>query len=389
MPMKILYHHRSRSKDGQYVHIMELVTALRAQGHEVIMVGPQMVDPDVDGTQQSLLGSLKKRLPGAVYELLELGYSVPAFWRLRKAYQAHQPDVLYERYNLYQVAGVFLKRLYRLPMLLEINAPLVEERSQYGGLALPWLARWSERAAWRGADRALPVTQVLADHVTRAGVDPARVAVVPNGIDPDHFATAPDTETAKAALGLSGKFVLGFTGYVRDWHGLERVVDFIAETESDKDFHLLLVGDGPARAAIETRAVQRGVGGAVTVTGIVGREDVAAHVAAFDIALQPAVTAYASPLKMFEYMVLEKPIIAPSSPNIREILVDMEDAVLFDPSRPEEFREKLQFLCFHDDIRAKVARGAAQTVQRRGFYWSENAKRVAAMFDALRRSTTG
>lgn len=42
--MKILYHHRTASKDGQAVHIEEMVAAMRAQGHEVRVVIPNGIN---------------------------------------------------------------------------------------------------------------------------------------------------------------------------------------------------------------------------------------------------------------------------------------------------------------------------------------------------------
>jgi hypothetical protein len=84
---------------------------------------------------------LRQALPKALYELLELAYSLLAYRRLSKAAKDFQPDVIYERYNLYLLAGVLLKRRLGIPLLLEVNAPLVFERSQHsGGLALPGLA---------------------------------------------------------------------------------------------------------------------------------------------------------------------------------------------------------------------------------------------------------
>ncbi len=76
-----------------------------------------------------------------------------------------------------------------------------------------------------------------------------------------------------------------------------------------------------------------GIASRVHFTGIVERDDVAKYVAAFDIALQPAVVAYASPLKLFEYLALGKAIVAPGQPNIREILTHEKNALLFDPAR--------------------------------------------------------
>src|SRR2546428_2801986 len=117
--MKILYHHRIRSKDGQYVHVEEMINALKALGHEIVLVAPTAIEKEEFGADAGMVAWMKRHLPRMVYELLELSYAGLAFFRLRRAVREHRPDCLYERYNLFMPAGVWLKRRYGLPMLLE------------------------------------------------------------------------------------------------------------------------------------------------------------------------------------------------------------------------------------------------------------------------------
>lgn len=380
--MKILYHHRIASKDGQFVHIEELTHALKKRGHEIIMVGPAVVDSDQFGGEGGFVAWLKKRMPGFIYELMEFAYALVAYYKLRKAVLEHRPDCLYERYNLYMPAGVWIKRKYKLPMLLEVNAPIFDERSKYHGIALPHLARWTEVFTWRGADKTLPVTQVLAQRVVDAGVPRERIEVIHNGIDYGKFGTVPDTEAAKAKLGLSGRVVLGFTGFMREWHGLERVVDLIAaDTRGTR--HLLLVGDGPARAGIEQRARELKVSDRVTITGVVGREQVASYVAAFDVALQPDVVDYASPLKLFEYLALARPVVAPDKPNIREVLTHEQNALLFKADDPEAFTAAIARMADDGALRERLAQAARATIEQGGYTWDHNAQRVEALFHSM------
>ncbi len=381
--MRILYHHRTRSKDGQYVHIEEMIGALRAQGHEVIIVAPPSAETESFGSDAGAVALLKRYLPKWFYELMELGYSLVAYRRLAKAVREHKPDCIYERYNLFLPAGVWLARKYKLPLLLEINAPILEERSRYDGLSLTRLARWSQAYAWRNADVVLPVTRVLGDIVASYGVPEERIVVIPNGINGERFGGVPDVEAAKRALGLEGNLVLGFTGFVRDWHGLDKVVDLIAGDPPESRRHLLVVGDGPARAALEQQARDLGISNRVTFTGIVGRDDVARHVAAFDIALQPAVVAYASPLKLFEYLALGKAIIGPAQPNIEEILVQDQNAVLFDPDSTASMAAAVDRLCTDRALRERVAANARATITEQKLTWHENALRVVSLFRGL------
>lgn len=381
--MKILYHHRTRSKDGQYVHIEEMITALREQGHEVIIVAPPSAESEAFGADAGLVAWLKRHLPKWFYELMELAYSLLAYRRLDKAVRLHRPDCLYERYNLFLPAGIWLKRKYKLPMLLEVNAPIFEERARYDGLSLKRLARWSQCYAWRNADYVLPVTQVLGDIVASYGVKHERIVVIPNGINEARFALAPDAQSAKAALGLENKLVLGFTGFVRDWHGLDKVIDLIAQDPPQSSRHLLVVGDGPVRATLEQQARDLNISHRVSFTGIVGRDDVARYVAAFDIALQPAVVAYASPLKLFEYLALGKAIVGPAQPNLMEVLTDGHNAVLFDPEHSDGLPQAISRLCADTELRDAVGKNARNTITVQKLTWHANAARAVGLFKSM------
>ena len=70
--MRILFHHRIASKDGQYVHVEELINALRKLGHEVIIVGPNHIEKKRFGAEDGFVSTLRRKLPKGIYELLEV-----------------------------------------------------------------------------------------------------------------------------------------------------------------------------------------------------------------------------------------------------------------------------------------------------------------------------
>src|SRR4051794_21568683 len=241
--MNIIYHHRVASRDGQYVHISEIIESLRAIGHNVIVIEPWIMQPDSKNTNNGLVSVLKRYVPRLVYEACEILYSVSSFIKLYSSCRKSKPDAIYERYNLFAPAGALVARQLRIPFLLEVNAPLAQERARYGGLALPGLARSIERFTWCAAAIVLVFPSALADFVVAAGVPPERVQVIPNGVNPARFAALPARAAAKAALGLEGRRVVGFVGFVREWHGLENLVDWLARL-APADVVLWLAGDG-------------------------------------------------------------------------------------------------------------------------------------------------
>ena len=372
--MKILYHHRIASKDGQYVHVEELTNALKEAGHELHFVCPEFADKADFGGSGGIATKLKSMLPKSIYEILELTYSLLIIFKLVKAILIFKPKFIYERYNLYQPVGVIIARLFRIPILLEVNAPLVEERAKYSGLALPKFAKMIENFTWRNASYVLPVTQVLAEHVVKAGVRSDKIVVIPNGIN-QNVLDKLDHQNTKKSQKID--IVIGFTGFINPWHKLDLALDAIAKI-NNKKVKFICVGEGDIRPELEAQARQLGIEKQVMFTGLVARDEVFDYVAQFDIALQPSVTEYASPLKLFEYLACGALVIAPDMPNIREILSE-ENAILFDPNIEDDFRDKLVNALLNYEEYADTRKAARGAIELQKLTWQNNADRVISL----------
>jgi glycosyltransferase involved in cell wall biosynthesis len=266
--MKILYHHRIASKDGQYVHVEEIINALKLQGHEIILVAPKVAENSEFGSDGGFVDTLKSKLPQWLYELAEFTYAFYAFIKLSIAIIRYKPDAIYERYNLFLPAGIWAKNLFGLPFLLEVNAPIYEERKKYDGIALDGLAKWSQAYCWRHADKILPVTDVLADYARELDVPESQIVVIPNGINHERFS---DSLSKPDNYDKDESIVIGFVGFVRAWHGLDRVLSLMKELE-EVSCKLLIVGDGPEVEKLEAQAQTLGMQEKLYVSGIVERD---------------------------------------------------------------------------------------------------------------------
>jgi glycosyltransferase involved in cell wall biosynthesis len=370
--MRILYSHRTQSRDGQSIHIEEIVTALRQLGHEVIVVGPGLYDRAQFGSESKLLSAIRARLPRALLELAEIAYNVPAVLRLWRACQSFRPDLIYERYNLYFLAGTMLSRRHSVPLFLEVNAPVCEERARYGGLALQRLAGWLQRYTWRSADRTFVVTEVLKQLVVAAGVPRERVSVVPNAIDAGMFPAVPYSSQPGRAV------TIGFIGFIRDWHGLDQVIDGLCANDLGAPVRFIVAGDGPARARLEQKAADLGVSPLVQFVGLQPRSAIPEFIRQFDIALQPSAVGYASPLKLFEYMACGRAIVAPDQPNIREVLRHDQTALLFEPDDPAALWRAIRRLAGDPALRERLGQAARRELDASGYTWRGNAARITA-----------
>jgi glycosyltransferase involved in cell wall biosynthesis len=392
--LRILYHHRTQAEDGQAVHIRSMIEALRHEGHEVreAALVPK-ADPETEAGPAPKVEAKRSRfspwalmglVPRFARELAEYGYTVPATGRLVREASAFQPDVIYERYAFGNLAGVRAAKRLKLPLILEVNSPMVLELGRTRGLSFPRMADRIERQVFCGADRVCVVTAVLGEMLVEMGVERERLLVTPNGVHLEHYNNL-DREAARQDLGIADTSgpVLGFVGYYRDWHRLDLVIDGLAAGGDLAHAHLVLVGAGPVEDELREQAAKRGLADRLHFAGTRPHHGIPKVLPAFDVALVPAINPYASPLKLHEYMAAKLPTVAPDQPNLREVLTHGKDALLVPPGDGDALLEALGQLVRDSELRKRMGLAARATIEEQNLTWRGNALRVVSAAEAL------
>ncbi len=387
-PYRILYHHRIRADDGQAVHVRELIAALREAGHEVLECALVQKSGGGEAAASGARFWQGLSLPRRAVEVLEVGYNARGALMLANAARSFRPDFVYERHSLHLGAGLLAARAWRVPLLLEVNSPLVDEMDQDGLVGFKRTARFTERTVLSKADRVLAVTEVLRQLLIPLGAAPERTLVIGNGADPRRF----DERVKRAgqerrrALGIPAEAsVVGFIGYMRPWHRLDLLLEAMAQPDLSH-LHALLIGEGPALTPTLDRAQSLGLSRRVHAIGKVPGKELPPLAAALDVALIPAINAYASPLKLFDSLAAGVATLAPDQPNLRENIQDRETGVLFRPSDAASLTDALRWLHADPTRPSRIGAAGRQALIDRDWTWAGNARRVVAAFEAARRA---
>jgi glycosyltransferase involved in cell wall biosynthesis len=378
--MRIIYHHRTRLRDAQGIHVQAMVRAFRELGHEVEVISLVDVASDVDAEGVRREGIETSRLPSWLYETLSLGYNIYGYRQLARAIRERGADLIYERYALDAVCGVLASRRFGVPLVLEVNGPWQDHSASSKPLWLNRLARRLQRWACANSTHTIAVTAALQELLVQEGVPERQITVMHNAVDARVCHPQVSGAEVRRRYRLDRHLVAGFVGWLRDWHGLEGLIEALHASDLvARGLRLLIVGSGPSLAPVQRRVRACGLDEAIILTGPVAHQDVPAHIAALDIALQPRATAYACPMKLVEYMAMGRCIVAPDQPNIRELVRDGVSARLFPPEDYARLVELIAELMASPAERAMLGRNAHQSTIDRNLRWRANAARALAL----------
>ncbi len=387
--MNILYNHRTQGRGVEGVHIREVVRGWRQRGHGVDMAGPPGVtiedSPNAGGKSPrgSIYGLISRFMPEIGFELLELAYNFKAGAIIDGYFSSKDYGLYYERYAFFNFAGVGRARKKGVPVILEINFisdnPLVRKRS----LLLRPFQRLVERRIFSMADGFVAVSSVLKHALIRMGIDGSCIEVMTNAADPDVFNPAISGVGIRRRFGLEDSLVIGFVGGFYPWHGVGFLLDAFKDIcGSSKNASVLLVGDGPERKELEARVLRDGLEKRVFFAGNVDNKDLPQYVAAFDMAVMPDSNDYGSPMKIYEYMSMARPVVAPRLGPIEDGITDGVHGILFAPRDRKGLANALTMLLEREDLRESMGASGRSHILKE-HTWMKNADRVLALRERL------
>lgn len=383
---------------GASVHVRRMVGALARRGHEILLLTPDPGSGPGEAPEARVVALPFAAIPAALVEELK-GEEIARdnrlskdlrnlFYNLGLAAQAgpllaeFRPDFLYERYALFGTAGVELARTLGVPLLLEVNAPLIEEQREQRGLCLARVAAAAQRLAFTGADELLVVSRWLEGYAREYGAAPAQITVVPNAADTDLFQPQAEPSAIRRRLGWEDCIVLGFVGAMKPWHGVVTLVDALGRLGAPASpYRLLLVGEGPELARIRERVHAAGLDAAVHLAGAVPHREVPSWLSAVDVALVPyeaTAAPYFSPVKLFEYMAMGLPVVAARLGQTQEIVEHGRTGWLYSSADADEPAATIRAVA-EDRPAALRAGAAARALVLARHTWQRNAEQVESL----------
>jgi len=321
-----------------------------------------------------------------MYELLSpISYQIQVIRLLEHL----KPDVIYERYTLFSWVGVTLARELGIPLVLEINAPLSHEAEQWRGLELTWMHGKVEAEIFKASNLNVVVSKELHRYVVGLIGDRHTTIVLPNAVNAQNFTPKISGLNIRKEykIPMDG-FVIGYVGGFKPWHDLKTLVRaFSVFVQHVPHAYLLLVGDGKQKQIEEISHLVSNLGleGKVIFTGSVQHSTVPEYISAMDVTVAPFIqmqSFYFSPIKIFEYMSMEKCVIASSTGQLSEVINSGRNGLLYETEDVQSLLGCMNYSYENSAHRNLMGKAARSDILNR-YTWDFNARLVSSTIDSM------
>jgi len=390
--MRILYFHQhfSTPKGATGIRSYEMARRLVAQGHQVTMVcgsygggNTGLSGPFLSGKRQGQVegidviefdlayansdGFLKRAVSFLKFALRSIGVALTAKYDL--VFATTTPLTA-------GIPGIFARWLRNKPFVFEVRDLWPELPKAMGVIRNPvvlWGMSLLEWASYRSAHRLVGLSPGIVEGIVSRGVDPAKVAMIPNGCDLEIF-DAPAQPWRPQGVDDSHLMAV-FAGTHGMANKLDAVLDAAARLKARgrDDIRLVLIGQGKLKPALVSRAKAEGLDN-VVFHDPVNKERLAGLMASADLGLQVLANVKAfyfgtSPNKFFDYIASGLPVLNNYPGWLAEMIVSEDCGFAVAPEDPDAFADALeQAASDRAALKAKGERGrqlAARSFDRK------------------------
>lgn len=302
---------------------VELLDALIGRGHEAVMLSDS---PEIGRETRVQVRPLElgPKLSTSSWPSLGMRW-LSLHRRLSEALEAELPyDVLLLHYKKEQLLAA------ELPARLRSQIAWAE----WGPVPFPLRkgpGRWAYALAGRRANPVLAISEGTRRSVIDAGVDAAKVTVLPNAMRTDEIRFSEEgRERVRSELGIpAGAFTVGCISRFHPKKRNDVVIDAVAAL--DPDTHLILAGAGETEAELQSRAVPLGARAHFLSTPGAAVGDV---LSAFDVSVFCPSPTEGQPRAVILGLLAERPCVSTGAEGVRDLIDDSFGAIVTPENDP-------------------------------------------------------
>jgi glycosyltransferase involved in cell wall biosynthesis len=244
-----------------------------------------------------------------------------------------------------------------------------------------------EELCMQEADAVLTLGTAMKDSLVARGVPEDKIGLVPNGVNLENFVPQQVPQALRDRYGIT----MPTFGYVSNMDHFREGQEYLVEAAAIlKDqgvaAQCVLVGGGGRLEEMKALAISLGVEDRVVFTGHIDHSEVSTHYSLIDVFVVPRVhelaATYVTPLKPFEAMAMERPVVASDLPALAEIVCPPERGRLFEPENAQSLAAVVRELIANPALCAELGRAGRAWIENER-QWVHNGPRYRDVFEEV------
>jgi glycosyltransferase involved in cell wall biosynthesis len=283
--------------------------------------------------------------------------------------------------------AVLAARRLRIPLVITYHQDVILPGVR-GVIEKGWrisAGRWVLRSArrvlftsddYRQASHASPMLKGLE----------ARIGVLPNGVDPDHFCPGAVSQELERKFkpDPEQQIILLVAGLDRAHYFKGIPVLLKALVQMPRQVGAVIVGDGDMRASYQAEAAQLGLQQRVAFVGRVSDQELPDYYRLADVTVLPSTTmGEAFGMVLLESMACGTPVVASNLPGVRTVVTDGVDGALVQSGDDGDLSEKLQVLLDAPAEQRKAMGRAGRAKVMSSYSWKTIADQLEVVYSQV------
>jgi len=299
-----------------------------------------------------------------------------------KLLKSESYDLIFVRdFALDGLIAAYIKRRYKVPFVFALSNPLEQEWEQFkierqGAAWLVYLiTRFNKsitKYLLRRADLILPISKWVKEQLISDGLDASKIMPYPDGVDIEYFSMRDGTRI-RHEYNLGKMKIILYTGTLGKPRGLSVLIEaFALARRKIKNIKLLMLGTGSDEENLRRLCIQLGIEDDVIFVGQVPQSEVPDYIAAADIGVSPlqpnSFLQVCSPIKLFEYMALARPVIANREIFEQKEVIEESGAGILVTFAADAFADAIVELLEHPEESAEMGKKGRRWVIKNRSY---------------------
>lgn len=334
-----------------------------------IYFGTRRASPSL-GLPADRTAPIPSPMEGALFKLF---HRVPGSWR--PVLEAERPALVHAHFGPDGIWAATLSEQLGIPLVVTFYGFDATMRP----LSSPLYAVYSllRRRLFHRADRIIVIADFLERKLLEAGCPAEKITLLTTGVDVQSLLAQPNRPEGRTVL---------FTGRLVEKKGCEYLIRAMARVQEEiPEAKLVIAGDGPLRARLQSVARERGVH--AEFLGMISQQAVADLMRKSWVLCLPSVTARSGDSEGLPFVILEAqsvglPVISTRHAGIPEAVVDGETGILVNERDLEALTNALLTLLEDQSLRARFSAAAPRWIEA-NFDLRKQTAKLESLYDEL------